>query len=440
MASINLSIVTYNLHGFNQGSVFLQDLLLHYDIVCVQEHWLSSRDSSLLTNLNNDFLTVASYAVDSVLGRGILKGRPFGGLAIFVKSSIIQNFEIVCNSERLIVLKVNNILICNVYMPCNDDELFNCTLGLIAESIHNRSSNIDYWMVVGDFNLKFMKPDPRWDMFNYFMQSCSLCFTVDHIPAVSHVTYRHQSLNHNSMIDYILVSNSLSDRVSSVAIQDSGLNLSDHLPVIAHFNVNYCGVRNSVCNGSSADPGVKSLRWDRADLSKYYEATYFNLYPIYVELCKFCHSLSPDGDAVFIQNIYANIIDALHASDKVIPRANATFFKHWWNNSLDVLKDCSIECCRLWVAVGKPTTGDIYHKMIQAKLEYKKAILLFKTESEKNFSTELGNTFMAKDMNSFWKSWNSKFKRKSAHANYVGGCNKSDDIAQKFKIFFMQFI
>ncbi len=440
MAYSNLSFVTYNLHGFNQGVHYLQELLLKYDIVCVQEHWLSSVDEGSLSNLNSDFLMVASYAVDNVLGKGILKGRPYGGVAIFVRSSIIQNFEIICKSDRVIVLKLNNILVCNVYMPCNDDELFNCTLGLICDAIINRSVDVNYWLVLGDFNLKFNKPNSIWETFNVFIQSCDLCLTIDFLPIESRITYRHHSLNQSSMIDYILVSKNLCDLISNVEIQDSGLNLSDYLPVIAQFNVNFNSV-NSTYNGrivKVVESIVKSLRWDKADLSKYYEATYVNVYPIYLELCRICELSVLDDPVFVIQKIYNDIIDALHESDNAIPRVSANFFKHWWNSSLDVLKDISIDCCNLWAAVGKPSSGDIYQKMVQAKNEYKSALQQCKADGDKKFSTELGNSLLEKDRNSFWKSWNSKFKKKSAHASFVGGCNKIENIVEKFRLFFSQ--
>ena len=67
MANKNVCYATYNLHGFNQGSQYLCELLLNSDIVCVQEHWLSSADGNTLNNLNDDFTVIASFAVDSVL-------------------------------------------------------------------------------------------------------------------------------------------------------------------------------------------------------------------------------------------------------------------------------------------------------------------------------------------------------------------------------------
>src|SRR2546425_1110466 len=99
MAVKNLNIVTYNLHGFNQGLPYLNDLLCHNDILRVQEHWLSSADGQKLNNLNNHFSVISSFAVDSVLSRGILRGRPFGGLAIFIRSDIIKKLACICVSD-----------------------------------------------------------------------------------------------------------------------------------------------------------------------------------------------------------------------------------------------------------------------------------------------------------------------------------------------------
>ena len=79
MASNEVRVVTYNCHGLNQGAPYLKDLLQSNDIVCIQEHWLCSNDFSKLIELNNDFEVVASFAVDSVLGTGILRGAPLVG-------------------------------------------------------------------------------------------------------------------------------------------------------------------------------------------------------------------------------------------------------------------------------------------------------------------------------------------------------------------------
>jgi len=206
-------VVTYNCHGFNQGSPYLQDLLLSNDIICIQEHWLSSSDFLKLSDLNKDFTVIASFAVDSVLGCGVLRGRPFGGLCIFVKSDLIAKLNIICKSDRLIVIQMNNLLICNVYMPCDDLNLFTDILGMISDYIVNKDRSVDHYLVAGDFNCNFLLPGPSNDVFRCFANSCLLSNTLSGASHGNLVTYRHNTLNHSSCIDYIFMSSVLCNKL-----------------------------------------------------------------------------------------------------------------------------------------------------------------------------------------------------------------------------------
>src|SRR2546425_1190954 len=285
MTCNDLSIVTYNLHGYNQGLSYLCELLSHNDIICVQEHWLSSSDSNKLLDINGDFLVVAFYALDDALGRGVLRGRPFGGLAIFIKSSLINKLNIICRTDRLIIVQLNNLLIGNIYMPCADDELFTSILGNISDHIHDSvaASNIEHYIIAGDFNYSCVLHNSLTDVFNDFISSCNLCHTVHCDLNTPMVTYMHSSLNHKSMIDYILVSTSLYKYVSSAGIHDSGLNLSDHIPVVMWLRgLSMVGYDIRKVDDNHGDCFErKSIRWDKADLAMYYTATGVNLSPIF---------------------------------------------------------------------------------------------------------------------------------------------------------------
>ena len=236
MGPAHLSIGTYNCHGFNQGSIYLRELLMHNDIICIQEHWLNSNECDKLSDLNNDFSVIASYPVDSVLNRGILKGRPFGGLAIFVRANLIKRINVVCKEDRLIIVQINNFMICNVYMPCDNNELFCSILGSMSDFICNRDNSVDHYCVMGDFNCSYTQYNPLWSAFHCFTDSCKLECTLSDNKNNSLVTYRHATLNNSSMIDYIFVSESLCKYVLNTVIADSGVNISDHIPVVVTFN------------------------------------------------------------------------------------------------------------------------------------------------------------------------------------------------------------
>src|SRR5437867_353117 len=232
MDHAKISFVSYNCHGFNQGSHYLSDLLCNNDVICIQEHWLGSVDSNKLNELNKDFSVFASSPVDAVLGRGILRGRPFGGLAIFVRATVVKKIKVVCKSDRLIVILMNNVLICNVYMPCDDGEMFSCILGSICDYINNRDIMTEHYIVLGDFNCSYMNTNPLWDVFHGFVDSCKLLNTLCNNGSDNIITYRHATLNSKSWIDYIFVSETLGNHVLNAQVVDSGVNFSDHIPVI----------------------------------------------------------------------------------------------------------------------------------------------------------------------------------------------------------------
>src|SRR6267154_1338061 len=395
MAGKDLKVVTYNLHGFNQGLPYLQDLLLVNDIVCVQEHWLGSNDERKLNNINNDFTVIASYAIDAVLGERVLRGRSFGGLALFVRSSMIKTLEIICLSDRFIIVKFNNFLLINVYMPCNNRELFTCTLGAINDFICKHVNEVDHCIVNGDFNFTFVQNDPLWEVFDCFLTSCKLFSTYECITDSPGYTYIHQSLNRKSVIDYIFVTRSLYNSILKVTIQDSGLNLSDHIPVTASFNVNFDKAYGlSLPKKFKEAHNEKILRWDKADLSLYYECTYIHIYPIYQELLYVSGLNYVSNFSYVINHLYRKLIDALLTSDVVIPRVHSTFFKHWWSHSLDEFKKKSIDSHQLWMAAGNPNEGEIYQKMKKAKMNYKQELSKCREEKESDFSVELSDALL----------------------------------------------
>lgn len=82
-----LSMLTYNLHGFNQGESFLIDACasLQYDIIFMQEHWLGTDNMYKLSSISKDYVVFGESAMIKKTSSGILYGRPFGGVATLVK-------------------------------------------------------------------------------------------------------------------------------------------------------------------------------------------------------------------------------------------------------------------------------------------------------------------------------------------------------------------
>ena len=75
----DLSVVSYNMHGYRQGKVLISNLIqtLSPDLVFLQEHWLTP---DTLTKFNVEFsnyYAFGSSAFGDMIESGPLAGRPF---------------------------------------------------------------------------------------------------------------------------------------------------------------------------------------------------------------------------------------------------------------------------------------------------------------------------------------------------------------------------
>lgn len=271
MAVQQFNVVSYNLHGLNQGRPMLLDLLGSFSIICVQEHWLCSRDFNLLCNLNSDYTVYASYAVDSVLATAPLKGRPFGGLAIFINKLWSATCKLICAEDRFIAMMCGRLLIINVYFPCfssvSDDFEFEDLLASIANLLC--SNTYEHCLICGDFNFQFVKSHSRWTIFSQFLGSHQLVPTDDLLTG-SRVTYGIPGHSRSSFIDHFVVSQNLLTSVTSVNILDSGINLSDHSPIALSLQVGSGKLFAKSVAKSSTFPKhnvkINALDWSRGNL------------------------------------------------------------------------------------------------------------------------------------------------------------------------------
>jgi len=153
----NLTFATYNMHGFKQGRVYLQDLCKQFHIVFVQEHWLAPFNLLDIQDLCSDSICILTSAMNDVTAAGVLKGRPFSGVGVLIGKSVCTGLCVITNADRYIIVQLDELLIVNVYLPCasavNDGwkEDYICTLAAVSNDI----SAVDYKYLVfdGDLNV-----------------------------------------------------------------------------------------------------------------------------------------------------------------------------------------------------------------------------------------------------------------------------------------------
>jgi len=125
---LSLSIISYNMHGFNQGMSTIRDLCLSTkpDIFMLQEHWLSPCNLDRFDKMYPDYFNFGSSAMISSTESGLLSGRPFGGVMMLINKDLQRFTQTLYSSERCIIVKILNYLLVNVYLPCTGTVDIDC--------------------------------------------------------------------------------------------------------------------------------------------------------------------------------------------------------------------------------------------------------------------------------------------------------------------------
>jgi Reverse transcriptase (RNA-dependent DNA polymerase) len=432
-----ITLVSYNMHGFMQGFSTIRDLShsSDVDVFLLQEHWLTP------TNLNkfdmfSDYFAFGCSAMNSCVESGIVRGRPFGGIMILVKKTLRDYTQTVCCAERYAIIKLLNYVIVNVYLPCvgTSDRLLIIeeTLTCIENEIVNFKDCI--LLLGGDINMDLDKHDPAAGLINKFMFECELKRCDIASGCKAEYTYCNESLNCRSCIDYFLSSDT--SQLVRFTVIDEGSNLSDHLPisVVVATSVNL----NTQNEHVGAEPPTQSyLRWDHADLVLYYELTGRHLMEHYYLLKNKTgvqHESVTNGTIKsFVNNIYSKIVDILrNCANVTVPERKKHFYRFWWNEELDSLKQKSVDDHKLWKSMGKPRHGPIHDKHRASKLLYKQRIREYQRTEMTSYTSELHEALLAKDGPNFWKSWRSKFGGTKSTAHQVDGLVSDNDIVNNF--------
>ena len=435
-ADRHLTVISYNMRGFNLGRHVVRDLITADlpDVMLLQEHWLTPTNLSRFDEEFPQFSCFGSSAMSSAVERGVLRGRPFGGVMTLVSKRLHNFTKIVCATERYVIVTVGNILIINVYFPCvgTADRLLVC-----EEIIDNLTLWVQRYprhsvLIGGDFNTDLDKVSPATQMLGSFLseKNFTRCDRLFHGPYLS--TYHNESLNHESNIDFFTVSNP--DAVLLYSVLDLNINLSDHRPICVIcsfvFDDEADNDDDDVLQSSSA-VYVSQLRWDKADLKLYRDITEYYLQPIYSELLELERSCSISIDT--IDSVYKRIVDILtYSADVTVPKCKKNFFKFWWDSDMDELKGKSIASCKLWKEAGKPRSGPIFTIYRRDKALYKNTIRMRQKKEREHFTNDLHEALLKKQGNVFWKCWKSKFDPKPGHVNLVDGLMSERLIAKQF--------
>ncbi|XP_075990148.1 uncharacterized protein LOC142985788 [Anticarsia gemmatalis] len=228
------SFISYNCRSVMRSIDCVKLLCQTADLIALQETWLMPHDIPLLGGIDRDFAYTGKSAVDT--SAGILRGRPYGGVAILWRKSVFKCVSVVeCKSVRLAAIKIalenRHFLVFSVYMPTEAIEnLTEFTDCLSEMSAIIDSNNEDSAYMLGDFNahptalfgkeLKLFCCEQNW-----------MCADIDILgsssDAYSYISDVHGS---RSWLDHILVTEAANLSVIDVRIKYN-ISWSDHFPM-----------------------------------------------------------------------------------------------------------------------------------------------------------------------------------------------------------------
>ena len=106
-----INIVSYNMHGFNQGDTMATFICedIKPAVLFLQEHWLTPDQMYKLCFLSSDYLFFGRSAMEATVTKDILIGRPFGGVSTLIHNSYKEATVNHTCSEKFVIVSIGSI-------------------------------------------------------------------------------------------------------------------------------------------------------------------------------------------------------------------------------------------------------------------------------------------------------------------------------------------
>ena len=400
--------------------VYMKKLLTLSDILFIQEHWLSNVG---LQDLQDDLDCAFVYGKSAMKDNELILGRPYGGLVIAIKRSLICNVnplgDINCDRVYACLVKMNmcNLLLINVYLPCDDNydersqvEYLNA-LHEINLIITKMSGDVDGIVLGGDFNTDFARAASHHSSSlisfcrdNDLISCASLpCSSIDY-------TYQSRVAPFNvSILDHFFVSESLLQDIFSVEVLHEGDNLSDHCPLFLRLNI---GCHHQQFTAKNHPP---KLAWHRAteqNIVEYKQLLALLLSEIHLPHAAFqCEDPAVCTHRDELKQFSTNVNAAcMAASLACIPKTKKRKVAGW-TERVARFKEKSILWHRIWQQSGRPTGGLLFEIMKNAKRDYKAAVRRVMRNQNSISNTRMADALIRNDSRDFW----AEVKRKACN-------------------------
>lgn len=432
----HLKLFSFNCRGFNDlKKNYLKSVLNSCDILFLQEHWQTDAQIPALNLFSSDHYVHGVSGFDQC---EVLRGRPYGGCAIFWRQNLnVKTSFVDTGSRRVCAVRCNFtfgcLILINVYMPYEDDEAsseeFRLQLSIIGNIIEQ---NVDCQVILGgDFNVDF---DRDWSHTNLLLDFCnefSLHPSVNH--ELNKIDYSYNfSMKRFQIVDHFIISELLyKESVTKIDVCHDIENTSDHDPIRLELSLKV--THFSTCDRQFV-PKVAWYKAKPADMNSYSELLRHKLATIDIPVDSvLCHDVfcCDSKHCELLNNYIRDISEAcLQSAKDTIPHTTAKKdgCVPGWSEFVDPAKSKSLFWHNIWLECGKPKTGIIADIMRKTRALYHYAVRNVKKNEQLIVNDNFANAIIGNRNRDFW----SEIKRMRRSARSCS--NVIDDITNPLDI------
>jgi exonuclease III len=410
------------------------------DLIAIQETWLLPDDIPYLSTIDTNFCATGTSAVD--VTRGMLRGRPHGGVALLWRSATFQNVSVIkCSNPRLCAIKIitsdRPIIVVSLYMPTDSrDNLADFTDCLAGVSALIEEYSIESVYIMGDFNAH---PNELFftELMNYCNEQYWSCVDINMLGAASG-TYTFISDAHQCRrwLDHCVVTQSAVQSVRNVYVEHS-VTWSDHFPLIIECDINLITPRlsnNNNCSNASIVWGERTTEQVdcyRGECDRLLRSIDF---PVELRNCA-DHSCNESSHKQVIDKLYADIVEPLRSAASVGRGSGDRRSKHriiGWNKHVREAHRKARDRFLSWTMYGRPDSGRLFREMYESRKVFKSRLKWCQDNQNQIQMDIIASHHTKKDFRAFWKGTNKLRPRPGFPVSVNGECEHSS-IANTFK-------
>lgn len=412
-------------------------------------------DLDFLHSIDKDFGCCGTSAVDT--SDGIIKGRPYGGVALLWRKSVFPNVaRVECENPRIVAARIElsctgggggdgcaigcrEALLCSVYMPTDSHEnLLEFTECLGTLEALCECSAVQAVYMLGDYNAH------PGELFSSELS----CFCDEHDwicvdeKFLEKETFTYLSDAHGTTrwLDHCVVTKAALLTITDVKILND-VFWSDHFPVVVNCNINI--ISNIIEFSNDDDKFKKNIKWGRRnelqiELYKKYCTENLKNIVISKNICEGCDKFCDNSSHFYIiDNKYNEIINilqngAIHSFEASERSSRGGKQLAGWNYYVRESHQNARLKFQVWLNSNKPNHGNMYDEMCCARRKFKSALKWCQKNQERIKMNIITKHRIDKNFVKFWQATKTLGSKPTLPLS-VNGVSEPKAIAERFR-------